>query len=238
MQRVQPLQPIEPLAITAHSLVSAAGDGRAALADAVQRNASALRINDFEDWPLPTWVGRVAGLDDEPLPAAWRHWDCRATRLAWRGLNADDLADAVRVAIARHGALRVGLVLGTSASTIAVSEAAYRHPAADGGFPPAVRLPRLNTPHALAMFCAEATGIEGPAVTVSTACSSSAKAFAQAARWLRLGLVDAVLVGGVDALCASVLYGFQALGLVSVEACKPFDAARRGISIGEAAAKI
>ena len=234
-ESVVPLAPIAPVAITAHSLVSAAGDTRAAFAAAVRGNVSALRRNDFEAAPLDTCIGAVAGLDEAALPPALRHWDCRATRLAWRGLCADGVIDAVRAAVARHGAARVGLVLGTSASTIAVSEAAYRAPAADGGFPAAVRSARLNTPHALAMFCAEATGIEGPAVTVSTACSSSAKAFAQAARWLRLSLVDAVLVGGVDALCSSVLYGFHALGLVSPETCRPFDATRRGISVGEAA---
>jgi 3-oxoacyl-[acyl-carrier-protein] synthase-1 len=116
-----------------------------------------------------------------------------------------------------------------------VSERAYRQLEADGGFPLAVRRPELNTPHALAMFVAEATGIAGPSVTASTACSSSAKAFAMAERWLRLGVVDAVLVGGVDALCASVLYGFNALGLISAEGCRPFDARRNGISVGEAA---
>ena len=228
-------QQIAPLAITAHSLVSAAGDTRAALAAAVRSNTSALRRNDFEAAPLDTFIGAVPGLHEATLPAALQHWDCRATRLAWRGLCADGVIDAARAAVARFGPVRVGLVLGTSASTIAVSEAAYRAPAPDGGFPPAVRSARLNTPHALAMFCAEATGIEGPAVTVSTACSSSAKAFAQAARWLRLSLVDAVLVGGVDALCSSVLYGFHALGLVAPGACRPFDATRRGINVGEAA---
>jgi 3-oxoacyl-[acyl-carrier-protein] synthase-1 len=73
-------------------------------------------------------------------------------------------------------------------------------------------------------------------VTVSTACSSSAKAFAQAERWLRLGLVDAVVVGGVDALCDSILFGFHALQLVATDPCLPFAAARCGISVGEAAA--
>jgi 3-oxoacyl-[acyl-carrier-protein] synthase-1 len=72
-------------------------------------------------------------------------------------------------------------------------------------------------------------------VTVSTACSSSAKAFAQAERWLRLGLADAVVVGGVDALSDSLLFGFNALGLVSPAPCQPFGAARHGISVGEAA---
>ncbi|MEO5732560.1 MAG: beta-ketoacyl synthase N-terminal-like domain-containing protein, partial [Rubrivivax sp.] len=134
-----------------------------------------------------------------------------------------------------HGARRVGLVLGTSASTIAASEAAYRHPADDGGFPPALRHPPLHSPHAVTAFCAVLLGIAGPALTVSTACSSSARAFGHAERWLRLGLADAVVVGGVDALCDSVLYGFHALGLVAPGACRPFDAARCGISVGEAA---
>src|SRR5690606_6425591 len=74
----------------------------------------------------------------------------------------------------------------------------------------------------------------GPAMTVATACSSSAKVFAQAARLLHAGLADAALVGGVDTLCGSVLYGFNALELVSRQPCRPFDAARDGRSLGEA----
>jgi 3-oxoacyl-[acyl-carrier-protein] synthase-1 len=69
---------------------------------------------------------------------------------------------------------------------------------------------------------------------VATACSSSAKVFAQAARLIHAGIVDAALVGGVDTLCGSVLYGFNALGLVSATPCRPFDAARDGLSLGEA----
>jgi 3-oxoacyl-[acyl-carrier-protein] synthase I len=226
---------IEPVALVASSLVSALGDGDAALADGVRRNRSALAPNRFAEAPLACWTGAVAGLDDTPLPAAWAHWDSRPTRLAWRALQTDGLIDAVAAARQRHGAARVALVLGTSASTIGVSERAYRALAADGGFPLALRSERLNTPHAVAAFVAEAMGLEGPSVTVSTACSSSAKAFATAERWLRLGVADAVLVGGVDALCGSVLYGFNALGLVSEQACRPFDARRNGISVGEAA---
>lgn len=163
-------------------------------------------------------------------------WPGRATRLAGLGLVADGFLAEVRAAVARHGARRVGLALGTSASTIGITEAAYRALTPDGAFPGPLRQPMLNTPHALALFVAEATGIGGPAVTVSTACSSSAKVFAVGERWLRLGLVDAVIVGGVDALCQSVLYGFAALGLVSPAPCRPFDRRRDGISVGEAAA--
>jgi len=52
---------------------------------------------------------------------------------------------------------------------------------------------------------------------------------------IRLGVVDAAVLVGVDSLCGSVLFGFNALELVAPEACRPFDARRRGISIGEAA---
>src|SRR5262249_14029887 len=80
-----------------------------------------------------------------------------------------------------------------------------------------------------------ALGVDGPCLTVSTACSSSAKVFASAERLLRAGLADAAIVGGVDTLCGSVLYGFYSLGLVSAQPCRPFDAARNGLSLGEAA---
>jgi 3-oxoacyl-[acyl-carrier-protein] synthase-1 len=233
---------IAPLAVRAFTATTAAGAGVAALAEAVRSTGmpgSVLRANRAAPaaggTPLPAFVARIDALDDAPLPAALAAWDCRATRLAWAGLHADDFAAGVRSAVQRWGASRVGLVLGTSASTIAASEQAYREPASDGGFPAALQLRALHSPHALTDFSARVLGLAGPALTVSTACSSSARAFGVAERWLRLGLVDAVVVGGVDALCDSVLYGFQALGLVSPEPCRPFDARRRGISVGEAA---
>jgi 3-oxoacyl-[acyl-carrier-protein] synthase-1 len=120
------------------------------------------------------------------LPEALAAWDCRATRLAWLGLQADGFIDTVAAARTRHGAHRVGLVLGSSASTIGVSEQAYRALADDGGFPSAVRSETLNQLHAVTAFVQQALALQGPAATVSTACSSSAKAFAQAERWLRL----------------------------------------------------
>jgi 3-oxoacyl-[acyl-carrier-protein] synthase-1 len=225
---------IAPVAVVAQGLVCATGIGLDALGDALREGRSALTpLTPLE--PLSTWVGRVHGVEDLTLPADLRAWDSRATRLAWLGLQADGFVDAVAAARQRFGAQRVGLVLGTSASTIAVSEQAYRAPAADGGFPAPLRDERLNTLHTVTAFVQATLQLQGPAVTVSTACSSSAKAFALAERWLRLGLVDAMVVGGVDALCASVLFGFNALQLVSPQACQPYAAARKGISVGEAA---
>jgi 3-oxoacyl-[acyl-carrier-protein] synthase-1 len=73
-------------------------------------------------------------------------------------------------------------------------------------------------------------------VVISSACSSSGKVFASAQRAIESGLIDAALVGGVDSLCLTTLYGFHSLQLVSAAPCRPFDIARSGISIGEAAA--
>jgi 3-oxoacyl-[acyl-carrier-protein] synthase-1 len=115
-----------------------------------------------------------------------------------------------------------------------LTEEAYRRLLPDGQYPEDLRRPIVHTPHSLGDFVREALGLEGIAVTVGTACSSSAKVFAQAERLMRLGLADAAIVGGVDSLCGSVLFGFNSLELVSPEPCRPFDVARRGISIGEA----
>jgi 3-oxoacyl-[acyl-carrier-protein] synthase-1 len=217
------------------SATSAIGRGSAAHLDALRSGRGGLRANDFSCAPLQCRIGRVAGVEDAALPSGLAHWDCRNNRLAWLGLQQDGLPDAIAAAIARHGATRVALVLGTSTASIGATEEAYRR-LDRGRFPADLRRPEIHTPHSLAAFVAEAAGIAGPALTISTACSSSAKVFASAERLLRLGLADAALVGGVDSLCDSVLFGFNALELVSEQACRPFDAERDGISIGEAAA--
>jgi 3-oxoacyl-[acyl-carrier-protein] synthase-1 len=228
-------QRIEPLRITAYTTTTAAGIGKAELFAALRAGRSALTPNDFGPSPLPTWIGRVAGLEGRPLPKPLAAWECRNNRLAWLGLGADGFIDAAHAARERHGAARVALVLGTSTSSIGATEDAYRALDAEGRFPEGDRNPRVHTPHSLADFVHEALALEGPCVTVSTACSSSAKVFAAAERMIRLGLADAAIVGGVDTLCGSVLFGFNALQLVSPCPCRPFDAARDGISIGEAA---
>ena len=228
-------QRIDPIQITAYTTTTAAGPGKAALLAAMRDEQTALRPNDFGPSPLATWIGRVAGLEGEALPRPLAPWDCRNNRLAWLGLVADGFIDAAHAARERHGAARVALVLGTSTSSIGATEDAYRALDADGRFPESQRKPLVHTPHSLGRFVQEALALEGPCVTVSTACSSSAKVFAAAERMIRLGLVDAAIVGGVDTLCGSVLFGFNALQLVSPMPCRPFDAGRDGISIGEAA---
>ena len=223
-----------PLRITGHSIACPAGIGVPELASALRERRSGLRPNDFGESPLPTWIGRVPGVEAVALPGHLADWDCRNNRLAWLALTSDGFLEAAVAARARYGADRVALVMGTSTSSIGATEEAYRRLLPDGRYPEDLRRPIVHTPHSLGDFVRAALGLEGVAVTVATACSSSAKIFAQAERLMRLGLADAAIVGGVDSLCGSVLFGFNSLELVSPEPCRPFDRARRGISLGEA----
>ncbi len=232
-----------PVAIRAYTATTALGHGREAQADALQARRSGLRRNDFGDGAtadarLDTWIGRVDGIEDIVLPPALAPFDCRNNRLAWLALQQDGMLDGLAALRDRYGAERVAIIIGTSTSSIGASEEAYtrlesRPPDGDV-FPADLRRTLLHTPHSLGHFIQLATGLRGPCVTVATACSSSAKVFAQASRLIDAGIVDAALVGGVDTLCGSVLFGFNALGLVSQQPCMPFDARRDGLSLGEA----
>jgi 3-oxoacyl-[acyl-carrier-protein] synthase-1 len=227
--------PPVPLNVTAYTALCAAGAGRDSLLAALRSRRSGLRINDFTAVPLETWIGRVDGLESEPLSAELAAWDCRNNRLAWRALALDGFREHVARARARYGAHRIALVLGTSTSSIGATEEAYRRLMPDGQYPPDLRRPIIHTPHSLADFVQHVLGLSGVNVTVATACSSSAKVFAHAERLLRLGLADAAVVGGTDSLCGSVLFGFNSLALISAQPCRPFDPQRNGISLGEAA---
>lgn len=226
---------MQRLAISTCSLCSAVGDGRLATLRALRERRSGLQRNDFGAAPLATWIGRVAGLEEQALPPQLAEWDCRNNRLAWRGLLADGFGDAVAAARERHGPDRIAVVVGTSTSSIGASEDAYRRLDPDGRYPSDLRRPIIHTPHSLGDFVQHALGLSGLSVTLATACSSSAKVFAQAERLIRIGIADAAVVGGVDTLCGSVLFGFNSLELVSPDPCRPFDVERRGISLGEAA---
>ena len=225
---------IPPLAITACTATSALGHGLAAHAASLLARCGGLRRNDFTHEPLDCAIGRVDGLEQTPVPAAHAALDCRNNRLAWLGLQGDGFLEAARAAIDRHGAARVALLVGTSTASIGATEDAYRALEQER-FPGPLGDPSLHTPHSLGLFLEAVLGTRGPCLTVATACSSSAKIFAEGERLVRLGIVDAAILAGVDTLCGSVLYGFNALELVSPAPCRPFDVARSGISIGEGA---
>lgn len=191
----------------------------------------------FDTVDLPTFTGEVAGVDAVQLPAQLARFDCRNNRLALLGLRQDGFSEAVAVAAQKYGARRIGVFIGTSTSGILQTELAYRRlDPASGAFPADFVYASTHNTFSVADFTRRYLGLSGPAAVVSSACSSSAKVFASARRMLAAGLIDAAVVGGVDSLCLTTLYGFNSLGLISTRPCHPFDASRDGISIGEAAA--
>ena len=227
---------MKPLGITASTLTTGLGAGRALTLAGLQAGHTGLAPARFMDVPLPTWTGEVPEADAVTLPAALRDYDCRNNRLAWLGLQQDAFFDAVQRARQRWGAHRVGVFLGTSTSGLLQTELAYHHRGPDGSLPASYLYATTQNAHSLAAFTAQALGLEGPSAVVSTACSSSAKVFGNAARMVQAGLIDAAVVGGVDSMCLTTLYGFNSLELLSPQICRPWDAARNGLSLGEAAA--
>jgi 3-oxoacyl-[acyl-carrier-protein] synthase-1 len=228
---------VTPLLLSHYTAATCLGRGLAPLRAALESVASGLKPCDFETVDLATWIGEVAGVDDVALPAPLADYDCRNNRLALLGLETDGFAEALRQAIGRHGRRRVGIFLGTSTAGMLQTELAYRRrDPATGALPADYHYRGTHNSFSLAAFVRDLYALEGPAVVVSTACSSSAKVFAAAARMMACGVIDAALVGGVDSLCLTTLYGFSSLELTSPQPCRPYDVGRNGISVGEAAA--
>jgi 3-oxoacyl-[acyl-carrier-protein] synthase I len=228
-------QPIKPLAITAYTATTALGHGSAAQWNALSNETSGLAKCAFATCALDCWTGAVSGLD-QPLPTALADWECRNNRLAQLALIQDGFAAAVTRLRARIGSDRVGVFIGTSTAGIHHAELAYR--ALDlttNKLPGWFSHRHTQSSYSAAEFVAAALQLTGPVLAISTACSSSAKVFAAAYRAIHAGQCDAAIVGGVDSLCLTTLYGFNSLQLISTDVCRPADANRNGISIGEGA---
>ncbi|WP_444634888.1 beta-ketoacyl-ACP synthase [Cupriavidus oxalaticus] len=217
-------------------LTCALGRGRQAVRQAML-HADAPQAGTVTDRYSPgreLLLGTVDGVPNHAIPAQ--------TRPAHRSRNNAMLLDAlaqvraaVDDAIARVGPARVAIVMGTSTSGIREGELAAQQQLRTGAQPRGYHYGQqeLGSP---AVFLAGELGVRGPAYTISTACSSSAKAMAAGARLLRHGLADVVLAGGVDTLCAFTVAGFSALESVSAARCNPLSANRNGINLGEGAA--
>jgi 3-oxoacyl-[acyl-carrier-protein] synthase-1 len=225
------------LLLTDFTATSCIGQGVASTLTALAEQRSGLAPCEFETVRIDTHVGEVSGVDAQRLPAELRKFDCRNNRLAELGLRQDGFLDAVQVAAARWGRRRVGVFIGTSTSGILQTEIAYRdRDAVSGALPPGFDYATTQNSFSVADYVRQRCHLEGPAAAVSTACASSAKVFGSARRMIEAGLIDAAVVGGTDSLCLTTLYGFHSLQLCSPAPCRPFDVARDGISIGEAAA--
>ncbi len=232
-----------PLILTSYTIVSALGRGLDETYRALQNRRSGLRLCDFEDVGITTYIGRVDGVEDMSVGGGsasteLKQFDCRNNRLALLGLQQDGFIQAVIEARERYGAHRVAVILGSSTSGILETEHAYcRRDPATGALPSSYLTSHRYTQNMFssAHFVRAYLGLRGPAMVISTACSSSAKAFATAARFIEAGFCDAAVVGGVDSLCLTILYGFASLELMSSGPCRPCDENRNGLTLGESA---
>jgi 3-oxoacyl-[acyl-carrier-protein] synthase I len=227
---------MQALYLKDYTLSTCLGLGRRANWDAIAQQRSGLVSCEFESVKLPSYIGKVANIESTKLPDHLKHHDCRNNQLALLGLQQDGFIDSVLNAIQRYGKHRVGVFLGTSTSGILSTEVAYRFRDAEtGALPTSFNYAQTHNTYSVSGFVRDYFDLEGPAIAVSSACSSSAKVFGNAARMLACGLIDAAIVGGVDSLCLTTLYGFNSLELLSPEVCQPYGQHRSGISISEAA---
>ncbi|RDS85628.1 beta-ketoacyl-[acyl-carrier-protein] synthase family protein [Dyella psychrodurans] len=215
-------------------VVCSLGAGKAAVAEALfAGNRDGIRAQ--QGW-IPRHAPPLGGVDVAlpPIPATLAgSRDNRNNRLLLAA--AQEIESDIRAAIERFGHARIGAVLGTSTTGIEEATTGIGTYRRDGAWPADYRYSHqeLGAP---AAFLAEWLALGGPCYSISTACTSGARALLSAQRLLKLGLCDAVLCGGVDTLCRLAINGFYALEAVDMQPCDPFSRHRRGINIGEAAA--
>jgi 3-oxoacyl-[acyl-carrier-protein] synthase I len=226
-----------PMLLAEFTATSCIGLGARATRTALFEQHSGLKRCAFESVDLDTYIGEVPGVDAQRLPANLQKFDCRNNRLAELALQQDGFLEAVQAAACRWDRRRIGVFIGTSTSGILQAELAYRkRDPHSGALPSNFEYATTHNSFSVADYVRQRCRLEGPAAAVSSACASSAKVFCSARRMITAGIIDAALVGGTDSLCLTTLYGFHSLQLSSAAPCRPFDVARDGISIGEAAA--
>lgn len=231
------MRTMRPLLLAEFTATSCIGRGITPTLQGLIEQRSGLTRCTFETVNIDTHIGEVPGVDAQQLPKALQIFDCRNNRLAELALQQDGFFETVQSAAARWGRRRVGVFIGTSTAGIMQTELAYRaRDPVSGALPASFEYGTTHNSFSVADYLRRRCGLEGPAVAVSSACASSAKVFGTARRMIEAGLIDAALVGGADSLCLTTLYGFHSLQLSSPSPCRPFDAARDGISVGEAAA--
>jgi len=226
---------IKPIQVSASTLVNALGVGKESMVDAMFNSHSGLRNSNYPGMNFNTFLGLIDEADNVELEEKLIKFDCRNNRLAKLALDTDNFREEVDIAIAKYGKSRVGVFLGTSTSGIAETENAYI--GRDGRTGKLLDMNMLYTDNisSVQRYVCRSLGLTGVSMVISTACSSSAKVFASAYRSMEVGFCDAAIVGGVDSLCLTTLYGFNSLQLISEDICQPWDKNRKGINIGEAA---
>ena len=223
-----------PVYLSALGILSALGRGKKQVRENLfaGRRPGVVSRSDLLVDGAPVFVGQVEG----PLPRGPAELSAYASRnLGLTIAAADEIRADIDDAVTRYGRNRIAVVMATCTAGIAEGEIALEHALAHGALPSDfdVRTQEIGgTSEALARYL----NLGGPALSVSTACSSGAHALAMARRLIRTGLADAVLAGGADSLCRLTVNGFQALSALSKGICNPFSRNRDGTTIGEGAA--
>ncbi|MGE5386615.1 MAG: beta-ketoacyl-ACP synthase [Betaproteobacteria bacterium] len=215
-------------------LISALGEGiDATLAGLLAGNTSGMVVADGFLPAAQARVGRVGAALPEIPAGSGLEAQSRNNRLLLAAVA--QIADQIETARTRYGSARIGIVLGTSTSGVAEGEAAIAAWRQTGALPANFRYGQMEI-GAPAPFLARHLEIAGPAYTVSTACTSGAKALVSARNLIRLGICDAVIAGAVDSLCSLTVGGFTALESTATGLTNPLSKNRCGINIGEGAA--
>lgn len=214
--------------ISAFGMLNALGNDLTTIAQHLQRGV-APGMQPRDGWlsgGRRCWLGAVEGALP-PVPAHLAAQDTRNNRLLLAALA--QIRPALDAAVARHGRARVAIVLGTSTSGVDEGDRQRRAPYSGYHY----QMQELGDP---SRFLANFLQLDGPAFTISTACSSSARAIISGQRLIEAGLADVALVGGADSLSRMPVNGFDSLASLSAQRCAPFSRDRDGISIGEGAA--
>jgi 3-oxoacyl-[acyl-carrier-protein] synthase-1 len=215
--------------LTDIGLVSALGSGSDATRAGLQAGVSALSrdatlLNEQE-----CLVGQVK--EDFSLPTEHNGtYSHRFYGLVRAGLRQLDIkVEKLKQSISSD---RIGVVVGSSTSGIHAGEQAYVQKREQGRFPSSYHY-RQQEMGSVAEYIRLHYRLTGPAYTISTACTSGAKALLAARRLIRAGICDAVITGGADSLCKLTVQGFNSLGLVSPEQANPLSINRAGLNLGE-----
>lgn len=218
--------------LTAVAMVNALGSSLNEIADNLQAGRSGLVRDD--EWLLnhkTTYIGKVT----HSLPTIAREfliYNTRNNQLLLAAL--EQIQNQLELAKIHYGNKRIAVIMGSSTTGIYEGELAINQYSQQGKLPAHYYYQQQEMGD-LAAFLANYLELEGPAYTISTACTSSARAIISGKRLIEAGIVDAALVGGADTLCQLSLNGFDSLGQISANPCMPFAKDRDGISIGEAA---
>ena len=223
----------QAVGVAAWQALSNLGDNAAAMRAALQSDANHFSLN--HTWLTagrPTWLGQIqAALPEIPSELT----DVASRNVAVALALVEAMRADLQQVIAGIPTQRLGIVIGTSTSGLSANEAAlFAHTRGEDSHAELVY--RRQQMNATSVALQRYLGWRGPCFTVSTACSSAAKAILAGQRLLQADVCDVVLVGGIDTLCSLTFNGFDCLESLSSERCRPFAADRDGINIGEAGA--